>query len=101
MPTERIDAHSRSAFLEAFSGQHRGWLITVEDIDARGNQRLLIGEQPLLEAGSEGGSIENSAGADDHCVRERIDGVTELLVDRADADAIAAVRFITAAGQTV
>jgi hypothetical protein len=100
MPVERIDARSRNAFLEGFSGQHRGWLITVEETDVRGNRRRLISEQPLLEAHSEGDSIEISAGADNECVRKRIDGVTDLLVDRADADAIAAVRFITATGET-
>jgi hypothetical protein len=96
MPTERIEAHSRNAFLEGFSVQHRGWLITVEQADSRGNRRVLVSEQPLLEVRIDGDAIDVSAGDDSF----RIDGVTDLLVDRADEDAIAAVRIVSETGET-
>jgi hypothetical protein len=103
MPTERIDATSRGAFLEGFAGQHRGWLVTVEQIDGRGNRSIVIDEQPLWNVGIDGDAIEIDAGTDDDAdrVRHRVDGVTDLLVERVGEGAIAAVRIVTASGETV
>jgi hypothetical protein len=102
MPTERIDATSRSAFLEGFSGQHRGWLVTVEQTGARGNRSIFIDELPVWDVSIDGDAIEIAAGTDDDDrVSHRIDGVTDLLVDRIGADAIAAVRIVAASGETV
>jgi hypothetical protein len=98
MPTEKIDAGSWAAFLEGFAAQHRGWLITVEQ---SGDRRVIIGEEPLLDVRLDDGSIEISAGRDDRDrVSHRVEGVTDLLVDRVGADAIAALRIVTPSGET-
>ncbi len=98
MPAERIDARSWAAFLEGFAAQHHGWLITVEQCD----HRVIIGEEPLLDVRLDDGSIEISAGRDDRDrVGHRVEGVTDLFVDRVGADAISALRIVTASGETV
>ena len=97
MPIEQIDAASWATFLEGFSAQHRGWLITVEN-----NHRVIIAGQPLLDVRLDDGSIEISAGHDDRDrVTHRIDSVKDLLVDRVGEDAIASLRIVTATDETV
>ena len=102
MPRERIEPASWAPFLEGFAGQHRGWLVTVAQTGSAGNQRVVIDQQPLLDVAIDGDAIEISTGIEDsgHS-RHRIDNVTDVLVDRAGGDAVAALRIVSRSGETL
>ena len=93
MPVERIDAKSRQSFLDGFTAQHRGWLITVES----GEGLVVIDDAPLESVRADGDTIEIVAGTSTH----RIDGVTGVLVDRDQDDAIESLRITAPSGETI
>ena len=97
MPVERIEAKSRQSFLEGFTAQHRGWLITVEMISADGEREVVIDDLPLENVRADDGTIEIVAETTAH----RIDDVTDLLVDRVQGDAIESVRIAAPSGETI
>jgi hypothetical protein len=97
MPVERIDEKSRNSFLEGFSAQHRGWLITVETISANGELEVVIDDSPLESVRADGDAIEIVAGTSTH----RVGDVTDLLVDRVQGDAIESVRIVAPSGETI
>lgn len=101
MPSEQIDAGSRQAFLDGFAGQHRGWLITVERVDRVGNREILIDGLPLRSVGTDGAAVTIAAGTDDDEERVRVDGVTGVVVERVERDAISMLRFVTPSGETI
>jgi hypothetical protein len=47
MATREIPRSEWPDFLDSFSRQHRGWLITIEVLDARVGAQVQVREQPL------------------------------------------------------
>jgi hypothetical protein len=87
MLTERIDPQSGSSFLKGFAGQHHGWLVTLQR-----NGDVIAEGEPLIDVSTDGESITING--------HRIDGATDLVVDRTSPGAISALRILTPSGET-
>ncbi len=77
MSTRTIPSGSWTSFLDSFSRQHHGWLVTI----SRGNERL-ANDEPLDFARADDHAIVISAGGREH----RFDNAREIAVTSAGAD---------------
>jgi hypothetical protein len=89
MSTRRIPPESWSSFLDSFSRQHHGWLVTLDT----GTDRVAE-EEPLEEVRANGRTIEIRAGAKHY----RLPNASVLTVSASDSDETAIDHLEIASG---
>jgi hypothetical protein len=77
MSTRRIPPESWPAFLDSFTRQHHGWLVTIDSDSGR-----IAEEEPLDVARADGRTIEVRAGS----AHYRVPNAGVVTVTAADAD---------------
>lgn len=98
--TERvITKDSWREFLRAFSGQHHGWLVTIEVREHGGATQTVAEERPLMKVALTGDDkIEILAG--DTGTIYGVVGASELRVRETEPEAIESLTIDSALGQT-
>ena len=98
--TERvITKDSWREFLRAFSGQHHGWLVTIEVRERGGATQTVAEERPLMKVALTGDDkIEILAG--DTGTIYGVVGASELRVRETEPEAIESLTIDSALGQT-
>ncbi|HXG94066.1 MAG TPA: DUF5335 family protein [Blastocatellia bacterium] len=107
MPTEEIDRDKWAGFLESFSLQHQGWLVTIEVMGADIGAQVESTDLPLQGItadlkGSDAPSISIMVGekADDH-VTHTIHGPTVVRLRQNEQGADEALEIESAAETTI
>lgn len=83
-----IPKESWSEFLSAFSGQHHGWLVTIEVRERDGATDTVADERPLKKIALEGNDDIEIVVGDTGTIHERIAGASEVRVHESAPEAI-------------
>ncbi|MBK5259393.1 MAG: DUF5335 family protein [Thermoanaerobaculia bacterium] len=95
-----IPRQSWSEFLSAFSGQHYGWLVTIEIREGDGAMHTVADERPLKKIAFEGNDDIEIVVGDTGTIHERIAGATELRVHESAPEAIESLTIDSPIWQT-
>ena len=98
MSTQLIPREDWSSFLTAFSGQHEGWLVTVETVSGRSLPAVLMHDVPLLGVTEDRGGFVIATSGDSSHTDKIVEHVTTVRVDRTDDGAERALELETAKG---